>query len=73
MTSPDRAEISRQNSRRSTGPKSEIGKSRSKYNALKHGLTAKLPVLPQEDPEAFRGAWRSGRPTWTLAARSSGS
>ena len=29
MTSPDRDEISRQNSRRSTGPKSEIGKSPS--------------------------------------------
>ena len=54
MTTPDRAEISRQNSRKSTGPKSETARAVSKYNALKHGLTAKLPVLPQEDPAAFR-------------------
>jgi hypothetical protein len=40
------------NARRSTGPKTEKGRSRSRTNALKHGRGAKLvlPVLPQEDP-----------------------
>ena len=54
ITAAERAEISRQNSRRSTGPKSPLGKSRSCMNALKHGCRAKLPVLPGEDPDAYR-------------------
>jgi hypothetical protein len=59
-TKPDRAEINRRNARRSTGPKTPEGKSRSRFNALKHGMAAKTLVLPGEDPEAFRGrldAW----------------
>src|SRR5262249_36444199 len=30
------------------------GRARSCLNAVKHGLTAKTPVLPGEDPDAFR-------------------
>ena len=52
-TAPDRAEISRQNGRRSKGPKSAAGKSKSRLNALKHGLTARLAVLPGEDQDEF--------------------
>jgi hypothetical protein len=52
---PDRAEINRRNAARSTGPRTAEGKSRSRFNALKHGLTARTPVLPGEDPEAYRG------------------
>src|SRR5262249_10979299 len=40
--------------------RSAAGKSRMRFNALKHGLRAKTPVLPGEDPDAFRGrldAW----------------
>jgi hypothetical protein len=55
MTKPDRAEINRRNAARSTGPRTPEGKSRSRLNALKHGLTARTLVLPGEDPEAFRG------------------
>ena len=50
----DRAEINRENSKRSTGPRSSAGKLSSKFNALKHGMSAKLPVLPGEDEAAFR-------------------
>jgi len=41
------------NSKLSTGPRSEDGKSRSAQNALQHGLTARAIVLPTEDPAAF--------------------
>ena len=59
-TPEERAEISRCNSLKSTGPRSPQGKQRSKLNAVKHGLTAATPVLPGEDPEAFQtrvGDW----------------
>ena len=41
------------NSKLSTGPSTEAGKSRSAQNALQHGLTARAIVLPTEDPAAF--------------------
>ncbi len=54
MTSTiDRAEINRRNARKSTGPRTTEGKARSRFNAVKHGCRAKLPVLPGEDPEAY--------------------
>jgi hypothetical protein len=42
MTSQARIEANRKNARRSTGPKTAAGKARSRANALKHGLAAKL-------------------------------
>ncbi len=55
-TAKNRAEISRQNGRKSRGggPKTPEGKARSRMNALKHGMTASTPVLPGEDLDAFR-------------------
>ncbi len=55
-TPPDRAEISRQNGRKSRGggPKTTEGKTKSRMNALKHGMTASIHVLPGEDQDAFR-------------------
>ncbi len=55
-TAPDRAETSRQNGRKSRGggPKTPEGKARSRMNALKHGMTASVQVLPGEDLDAFR-------------------
>ena len=53
LVSQARIEANRNNSRRSTGPTSAIGKSRSRFNALKHGMTAKTQVLPSEDPALF--------------------
>jgi hypothetical protein len=35
------------------GPRTAEGKTRSRLSALKHGATARTPVLPDEDPEAF--------------------
>jgi hypothetical protein len=60
MSTPDRAEISRRNGQKSMGPKTIEGKNRSRLNAVKHGMTATLPVMPGEDGEALLGridAW----------------
>jgi hypothetical protein len=52
-SSQARIDANRRNSLKSTGPKTLRGKSKSKYNGLTHGLTARTPVLPKEDPWAF--------------------
>jgi hypothetical protein len=60
MSSAKRIEANRRNAQRSTGPRTPEGKSRSRFNALQLGLTAKLPVLPGEDAQAYQGrldAW----------------
>ena len=49
-----RAEINRLNSQHSTGPKTEQGKQRSSLNALRHGLTGQIIVLPGEDLESYQ-------------------
>ena len=41
------------NARLSTGPKTEEGKSRSRMNAWKHGLTAEKIVIHGEDAQQF--------------------
>jgi hypothetical protein len=48
-----RAEANRINAQRSSGPRTELGKSRSKMNALKHGLSAKKIIIGDEDPKEF--------------------
>ena len=50
-----RAQIkaNRNNAKKSTGPRTEEGKSRVAKNALKHGLLARDTVLPGEDPADF--------------------
>ena len=34
---------------RSTGPKSEVGKKRSRLNAVKHGVYSKIIIDPEEE------------------------
>ncbi len=43
----------RNNAKKSTGPRTDEGKTRSAKNALKHGLLARDTVLPGEDPADF--------------------
>src|SRR5271157_5621258 len=60
MSTLDRAQISRRNGQKSMGPRTVEGKNRSRLNALKHGMTATLPVMPGEDGEVLQGridAW----------------
>lgn len=45
MTSEKRLAANRRNAQRSTGPRTQDGKARSRLNAVKHGLAASLPVL----------------------------
>jgi hypothetical protein len=52
MTTDAKTRANRANAQKSTGPKTEAGKARSRLNALKHGRRSKAvaaPVLPQED------------------------
>ena len=41
------------NAQNSTGPRTPAGKLNSRLNAVKHGLTAKLPLLPFESESDF--------------------
>jgi hypothetical protein len=53
MASKEQIEANRANSKRSTGPRTPIGKSRSSLNAVKHGLSAREIVVWDEDPLDF--------------------
>src|SRR3954463_11434533 len=54
LTDEERAEISRNNAKKSTGPRSPGGKARSSRKALKHGLRAESVALPNEGAEELR-------------------
>jgi hypothetical protein len=53
MTSFRQIEANRRNARLSTGPKTEEGKRKSRYNALRHGLTAETVIDALEDAEDY--------------------
>jgi hypothetical protein len=59
MSTPSRIEINQANSQYSTGPKSDAGKQRSSLNALRHGLTSKIVVMPAENPQAYQSHLKS--------------
>jgi hypothetical protein len=46
-------EANRRNAQQSTGPRTEIGRKTSSLNALRHGLTSRIVVLPTEDLAAY--------------------
>jgi len=54
MSTPHRTEINRANAQHSTGPKTAAGKKQSSLNALRHGLTGQIVVMPTEDLEAYQ-------------------
>lgn len=53
MPSQRQLEANKANARRSTGPRTSNGKTRSRMNAVKHGLTAKYIVIGNEAPDDF--------------------
>jgi hypothetical protein len=60
MSTPRQVEANRRNAQKSTGPRTQEGKDRSRFNGVKHGMTAKFDVLPGEDAAALTGridAW----------------
>jgi hypothetical protein len=44
----------RGNAKKSTGPKTEEGKLRTSLNAMRHGLTGQVTLMPEEDRKAFK-------------------
>jgi hypothetical protein len=54
MTSFRQIEANRRNAIRSTGPKSEEGKRRTRPNAIRHGLCAETVIEMVEDVEDYR-------------------
>ena len=59
--SPARLEANRKNASRSTGPRTDRGKSISRKNSLKHGLTAEVVRTPEEEAVAQPlGSWLEG-------------
>jgi hypothetical protein len=54
MTSFEQFEANRRNALRSTGPKTDDGKRRSRVNAVRHGLTAETVVGSLEDAEDYK-------------------
>jgi hypothetical protein len=54
MTSFRQIEATRRNARKSTGPRTEEGKQRSRCNAVRHGLTAETVIGALEDTEDYR-------------------
>jgi hypothetical protein len=53
-TSQKRIDADRRNAQKSAGPRTPEGKNRSRFNGLKHGLTAKVPVIPGEDAAVYQ-------------------
>jgi len=54
-----RAQINKANAQYSTGPRTESGKLRSSLNALRHGLTGQLVVMPTEDLQTYQAHLKS--------------
>jgi hypothetical protein len=53
VVSHKQVEANRANAKRSTGPKSDGGKSRSRMNAVKHGFSSQEIVVEGEDADEF--------------------
>jgi hypothetical protein len=53
MATEKQLQANRRNAQRSTGPRSPKGKTRSRLNSRKHGLTAKTLIIVGEHPEDF--------------------
>src|SRR5580698_7340727 len=59
MTRRQRREVNRANAQHSTGPKTAEGKQRYSLNALRHGLTGQIVVMPTEDLQAYQSHLKS--------------
>ena len=53
MATINQINANRQNAQKSTGPKTQAGKDRSRFNGLVHGLRAESLIIPGEDQSKF--------------------
>ena len=53
MATEKQIAANRRNAKKSTGATTDAGRERAKLNALRHGLTGQVTVMPLEDREAF--------------------
>jgi len=53
MATPAQITANRANAQKSTGPRTDAGKSASRFNALQHGLDAKSVIIPGEEPAEY--------------------
>jgi hypothetical protein len=53
MTTEAQVAANRSNAQSSTGPRTEEGKHASRLNAVTHGFSGSIAVLPTEDPEEY--------------------
>jgi hypothetical protein len=63
MATAAQVEANRRNSQKSTGPRTDEGKNRSRMNALDHGCRAHVLVLPSEEFGAYENECRA----WKLS------
>jgi hypothetical protein len=54
MSSLKQIDANRRNARKSTGPITDVGKQRSRSNAVRHGLTVETAIGALEDAEDYR-------------------
>ena len=54
MTSPAQMKSNAENAKKSTGPRTAAGKERARTNAIKHGMTARVVLLPEENVREFK-------------------
>jgi hypothetical protein len=59
MTTQKQATANKQNAQKSTGPRTAGGRSTSKMNAVKHGLTAAQITIADEDPKHFQAFYHA--------------
>src|SRR3954452_4097773 len=67
MATAKQIAANRRNAEKSTGPKTEEGKNRTRLNSLKHGLGAIHVPLPHEDPNEYTHALTGLMETWQPA------
>jgi hypothetical protein len=70
MATAAQIEANRRNCQKSTGPRTEAGKKRSRFNALDHGCRSQMLVLPSEifgnyenELQAWRLSWKPRNPS----------